>query len=161
MRRDIWRQFGGVWEEFGRPCEGMEPSMSSSSTPTHRSRSSSGSFDGSSIVFRDLDDGARSAAGVSDVGFSLDESYNPIADFKATGSYNADESRGGKGSGGGGGWRVVRGLAIKAVCIIGGVFLLRKLTKSTTRWDHARMVAQALSGEKVDRQSQLTFCNLF
>jgi hypothetical protein len=149
---------------FWGGCEGsaMEPSMSSSSTPTHRSRSSSGSFDGSSMVFRDLDDGSRSVAGGSDAGFSLDESYNPIASFKAnggyeaTGSYNAGggSSRGGNrsGSGGGGGggrWRMVRGLVIKAACLIGGAFLLRKLTKSTTRWDHARMVAQALSGEKV------------
>lgn len=143
--------------------------MSSSSTPTHRSRSSSGSFDAISTVFRDLDDGSRSLAGGSDAGFSLDESYNPIADFKpnggykAPGSYNVGGGRSGSGSGtgGGGGWKTVRGLVIKAACIIGGAFLLRKLTKSTTRWDHARLVAQAISGEKVGCQSQLTyFANL-
>lgn len=118
------------------------PPMSSSSTPTHRSRSSSGSFDASSIVFRDLDDGSQSVAGGSDAG----ESYNLGGSYKANGSN--DGSGNGNGGGGGGG-RVVRGLLIKAACLIGGAFLLRKLTKRTTRWDHARTVAQSLSGEKV------------
>lgn len=115
--------------------------MSTSSSPTHRSRSSSGSFDASSIVFRDLDDGTQSVAGGSDAG----ESYNLSATYKANGSNN------GSGAGGGGGGRMVRGLVIKAACVIGGAFLLRKLTKTTTRWDHARTVAQSLSGEKVSR----------
>lgn len=113
--------------------------MSSSSTPTHRSRSSSGSFDASSVVFRDLDDGSQSVTGGSDAG----ESYS------LGGSYKANGSSDGSGTGGGGGGRMVRGLVIKAACLIGGAFLLRKLTKSTTRRDHARAVAQSLSGEKV------------
>lgn len=85
-----------------------------------KSRSNSGSFDGASMVFTEQADGPANVSG-NNVG----------------------------GGGGGNGGRMVRGLVIKAVCLIGGAFLLRKLTKSTTRWDHARMVAQSLSGEKV------------
>lgn len=107
----------------------MEPSGSS---PMQKSRSSSGSFDTGSI---DLDR-SPGVAEVDDVNgsFGLGEGYN------ASGS---------EGGGGGGHGRMVRGLVIKAACVIGGAFLLRKLTKSTTRWDHARAVAQSLSGEKV------------
>lgn len=133
----------------------MEPSISSPTTPMHMSRSSSGSFGGSSIIFRDFEEGSPSVAGVHDHhvhgSFSLGESYNDTGIYNANGSYNASRSGGSGGGGGkgGGGGRIVRGLVIKASCLIGGAFLLRKLTKSTTRWDHARMVAQSLSGEKV------------
>ena len=50
-------------------------------------------------------------------------------------------------TGGGGG--AVRGAVLKALVVVGGVLLLRRLRRSTTRWDHARAVADALSGEKV------------
>ncbi|XP_024378450.1 chromophore lyase CRL, chloroplastic [Physcomitrium patens] len=128
----------------------MEPSVSSPGSSMPVSRSSSGSFDASSVGFRDLEDASRSMAGASDAGpsFSLGERYNPGGSYKINGSYEVAGSGSGGGGGGGGGGRMVRGLVIKAACLIGGAFLLRKLTKSTTRWDHARKVAQSLSGEK-------------
>ncbi|KAL9266672.1 Chromophore lyase CRL, chloroplastic-like protein [Drosera capensis] len=46
------------------------------------------------------------------------------------------------------GWAKARGLAIKTALLIGGALLLKRLTKSTTRWDHARLVADSLCGEK-------------
>ncbi|KAF8408516.1 hypothetical protein HHK36_007672 [Tetracentron sinense] len=46
------------------------------------------------------------------------------------------------------GWRRARGLVLKTIVLIGGVLVLKRSTKSTTRWDHARIVAQSLSGEK-------------
>ncbi|KAG9446541.1 hypothetical protein H6P81_012669 [Aristolochia fimbriata] len=45
-----------------------------------------------------------------------------------------------------------RGFILKAAFLLGGALLLKKLTKSTTRWDHARIVAEALSGEKFSRE---------
>ncbi|XP_066379766.1 chromophore lyase CRL, chloroplastic-like isoform X3 [Miscanthus floridulus] len=53
-------------------------------------------------------------------------------------------------TGGGGG--AVRGAVLKALVVVGGVLLLRRLRRSTTRWDHARAVADALSGEKFSRE---------
>ncbi|KAL7191596.1 hypothetical protein ACSBR2_023634 [Camellia fascicularis] len=50
------------------------------------------------------------------------------------------------------GWSRARGLVLKAVVLIGGAVLLKRLTKSTTRWDHSRFVAQSLSGEKYSRE---------
>lgn len=47
------------------------------------------------------------------------------------------------------GWSRARGLMVKAAVLIGSAFLLKRLTKSTTRWDHARIVAESFSGEKV------------
>lgn len=47
------------------------------------------------------------------------------------------------------GWNRARGLAVKALLLIGGALLVKRLRKSTTRWDHARLVAQSLAGEKV------------
>lgn len=48
------------------------------------------------------------------------------------------------------GWsKAARGVVIKALLVAGGALLLRRLTKSTTRWDHARFVSHSLSGEKV------------
>ncbi|RWR86917.1 chromophore lyase CRL, chloroplastic isoform X1 [Cinnamomum micranthum f. kanehirae] len=52
---------------------------------------------------------------------------------------------------GGNGQNRVRGLVLKALVFIGGALLLKKLTKSTTRWDHARFVDQSLCGEKFSR----------
>ncbi|XP_038685342.1 chromophore lyase CRL, chloroplastic-like isoform X2 [Tripterygium wilfordii] len=46
------------------------------------------------------------------------------------------------------GWSRARGLVVKTLVVIGGAILLKRLTKSTTRWDHARLVSQSLSGEK-------------
>lgn len=130
--------------------------MSLSSTPTHRSRSSSGSFDASSVVFRDLDDGSQSVTGASDAG----ESYSLGESFKGNDSSDGSGNNGGSGGRG----RMVLGLVIKAACLIGGAFLLRKLTKSTTRRDHARAVAQALTGEKYSTEQAardpMTYFNL-
>ena len=47
------------------------------------------------------------------------------------------------------GWSRARGLVVKTLVLIGGAILLKRFTKSTTRWDHARIVARSLSGEKV------------
>lgn len=41
------------------------------------------------------------------------------------------------------------GVVLKTLAVIGGAILLKRLTKSTTRWDHTRLVARSLSGEKV------------
>ncbi|KAJ4960441.1 hypothetical protein NE237_020351 [Protea cynaroides] len=49
------------------------------------------------------------------------------------------------------GWSRARGLVIKTLVLLGGALLLKRLTKSTTRWDHARIVADSLSGEKFSR----------
>ena len=47
------------------------------------------------------------------------------------------------------GWNRAGGLIMKTLVLFGGALLLKRLTKSTTRWDHARFVSQSLSGEKV------------
>ena len=59
---------------------------------------------------------------------------------------SGEENPGGTGGGVGG---IVRGAVLKALVVFGGVLLIRRLRRSTTRWDHARAVADALSGEKV------------
>ena len=71
------------------------------------------------------------------------------ASFQADDYERADPMAPATPSGSNNGGRVVRSLVVKALCVIGGALLLRRLTKSTTRWDHAKTVAQALSGEKV------------
>ncbi|XP_075075089.1 chromophore lyase CRL, chloroplastic isoform X4 [Nicotiana tabacum] len=50
------------------------------------------------------------------------------------------------------GWSRARGAVLKSLVLIGGALLVRRLTKSTTRWDHARIVAQSLSGEKFSKE---------
>ncbi|KAF9671792.1 hypothetical protein SADUNF_Sadunf12G0085400 [Salix dunnii] len=50
------------------------------------------------------------------------------------------------------GWVRARGLAMKSLVLIGGVLLVKRLTKSTTRWDHAKIVAQLLTGEKFSKE---------
>jgi hypothetical protein len=64
------------------------------------------------------------------------------------------------GTGGGVGG-IVRGAVLKALVVFGGILLIRRLRRSTTRWDHARAVADALSGEKVSaapaREIELAF----
>ncbi|XP_015580796.1 chromophore lyase CRL, chloroplastic isoform X2 [Ricinus communis] len=50
------------------------------------------------------------------------------------------------------GWSRARGIVIKTLVLIGGAVLVKRLTKSTTRWDHARFVSQSLSGEKFSRE---------
>ncbi|KAE8056728.1 hypothetical protein FH972_013473 [Carpinus fangiana] len=40
------------------------------------------------------------------------------------------------------------GLVVKTLLLIGGAVLLKQLTKSTTRWDHARIVGNSLTGRK-------------
>ncbi|XP_058092895.1 chromophore lyase CRL, chloroplastic isoform X2 [Magnolia sinica] len=46
----------------------------------------------------------------------------------------------------------VRGLVLKALVLIGGALLIKRFSKSTTRWDHARIVAESLCGEKFSRE---------
>ncbi|KAM3292371.1 hypothetical protein ACQJBY_032613 [Aegilops geniculata] len=58
---------------------------------------------------------------------------------------SGEDTPGGTGGGVGG---IVRGALLKALVVFGGVILIRRLRRSTTRWDHARAVADALSGEK-------------
>ncbi|CAL9055274.1 unnamed protein product [Musa banksii] len=55
-------------------------------------------------------------------------------------------------SSGGGSASRARGLAVKALVLLGGALLLKWLRKSTTRWDHARAVADSLIGEKFSRE---------
>ncbi|KAK4375499.1 hypothetical protein RND71_006176 [Anisodus tanguticus] len=50
------------------------------------------------------------------------------------------------------GWSRARGAVLKSLVLIGGALLLRRLTKSTTRWDHARIVAESLNGEKFSKE---------
>ncbi|KAL6979757.1 hypothetical protein U1Q18_021412 [Sarracenia purpurea var. burkii] len=47
------------------------------------------------------------------------------------------------------GFNRARGLVLKTLVVIGCAILLKHLTKSTTRWDHTRIVARSLTGEKV------------
>jgi len=47
------------------------------------------------------------------------------------------------------GWSRARGLVVKTLVLIGGALLIKRLTKSTTRRDHARVVSRSLTGEKV------------
>lgn len=52
----------------------------------------------------------------------------------------------------GGGWgRTARSLVLKTLVLVGGALVLKRLTKSTTRWDHARIVAESLAGQKFSR----------
>ncbi|KAF5932674.1 hypothetical protein HYC85_028845 [Camellia sinensis] len=50
------------------------------------------------------------------------------------------------------GWGRARGLVLKTLVLIGGAILLRRLTKSTTGWDHTRIVARSLTGDKYSRE---------
>ncbi|XP_041995202.1 chromophore lyase CRL, chloroplastic-like [Salvia splendens] len=50
------------------------------------------------------------------------------------------------------GWTKARGVVLKTLVLMGGALLLKRLTKSTTRWDHARIVADSLAGEKFSRE---------
>ncbi|KAK9113332.1 hypothetical protein Syun_020129 [Stephania yunnanensis] len=45
-----------------------------------------------------------------------------------------------------------RGRVVKALLLVGGALLLKRLTKSPTRWDHARNVSNAFCGEKFSRE---------
>ncbi|XP_010482429.1 PREDICTED: chromophore lyase CRL, chloroplastic-like [Camelina sativa] len=50
------------------------------------------------------------------------------------------------------GWSWARGLVIKTLVLVGGALLIKRLTKSTTRRDHARVVSRSLTGEKFTRE---------
>lgn len=50
------------------------------------------------------------------------------------------------------GWNKARGVVLKALVLIGGALLIKRVTKSTTRWDHTRIVADSLAGEKYSRE---------
>lgn len=63
-----------------------------------------------------------------------------------TGSVSGSSSESDSGSNG---WSKARGVVLKTLVLMGGALLLKRLTKSTTRWDHARIVADSLAGEKV------------
>jgi len=67
------------------------------------------------------------------------------------------------GSGSGSGSRVINAV-LKALCVAGGVFLIRKFTKFTTRQDQTRIVAEALCGEKSSSEQAaghpMTYFNL-
>jgi hypothetical protein len=52
------------------------------------------------------------------------------------------------GTGGGVGG-IVRGAVLKALVVFGGILLIRRLRRSTTQWDHACTIADALLSEKV------------
>ncbi|XP_011623520.1 chromophore lyase CRL, chloroplastic isoform X1 [Amborella trichopoda] len=52
------------------------------------------------------------------------------------------------GSDGSNGRARARGLVLKAIFLLGGALILKRFTKSRTSWDHARIIADALSGEK-------------
>ncbi|KAL6584998.1 hypothetical protein OROMI_004287 [Orobanche minor] len=49
------------------------------------------------------------------------------------------------------GWTKTRGVVLKTLVLLGGALLLKRLTKSTTSWDHTRIVADSLAGEKFSR----------
>lgn len=55
------------------------------------------------------------------------------------------------------GWNRARGLVVKTLILIGGALLVKRLSKSTTRWDHAHIVSQSLDGEKVNHQLSTIF----
>jgi hypothetical protein len=71
---------------------------------------------------------------------------------------------GGGPHGDGNGRRLVCSIVIKAACLLGGAYLLKRLTKTTTRRDHSRIVAQSLSGEKFSTEQAardpMTYFNL-
>ncbi|CAN7109749.1 unnamed protein product [Brassica rapa subsp. narinosa] len=50
------------------------------------------------------------------------------------------------------GWSRAPGLVVKTLVLIGGAVLLKRLTKSTTRWDHSHVVSRSLSGEKFSKE---------
>uniref|UniRef100_A0A7N0RAI9 Chromophore lyase CRL, chloroplastic n=1 Tax=Kalanchoe fedtschenkoi TaxID=63787 RepID=A0A7N0RAI9_KALFE len=52
----------------------------------------------------------------------------------------------------GNGWNRARGVVWKALVLVGGALVIKRFTKSTTRWDHARLVSQSLCGEKFSRE---------
>ncbi|GBG62483.1 hypothetical protein CBR_g30803 [Chara braunii] len=85
----------------------------------------------------------------------------------APNAMGGDVSGGGRGVGGGGGGgirRSIGALMVKALCIVGGALVLRKLTKRQHKWDHVKSVAQALCGEKFSSdqaaRDPLTYFNL-
>lgn len=55
------------------------------------------------------------------------------------------------------GWSRARGVVLKTLVLVGGALWLKRMTKSTTRWDHTRIVAESLAGEKVTYLSQLYY----
>ncbi|PIN04731.1 hypothetical protein CDL12_22728 [Handroanthus impetiginosus] len=66
-----------------------------------------------------------------------------------TGSVSGSDSDSGSGSNG---WNKAGGVVLKTLVLIGGALLLKRFTKSTTRWDHTRIVADSLAGEKFSRE---------
>lgn len=49
------------------------------------------------------------------------------------------------------GWNRAQGLALKALLLLGGALLVKRLRKSTTRWDHTHLVTQSFTGEKYSK----------
>ncbi|XP_071725070.1 chromophore lyase CRL, chloroplastic-like [Rutidosis leptorrhynchoides] len=50
------------------------------------------------------------------------------------------------------GWSIAQGLVVKTLVLIGGALLIKRFTKSKTRWDHAHFVSHSLSGEKFTKE---------
>ncbi|KAL2650607.1 hypothetical protein R1flu_018735 [Riccia fluitans] len=92
---------------------------------------------------------------------SLDFDANAVS---AAAASSPDAGGGAPNGNGGNGRRLARSLVIKGLCLVGGAFLLKHLTKTTTRRDHARIVAQTLSGEKFSTEQAardpMTYFNL-
>ncbi len=86
--------------------------------------------------------------------FSSNSISSPVSLDGSDGAQSHNNSSNNNNGGGNNGGGMVKGLVIKAACLVGGAFLLRKLTKTTTRRDHARMVAQCLTGEKVGFETE-------
>ncbi|EPS60457.1 hypothetical protein M569_14346, partial [Genlisea aurea] len=63
------------------------------------------------------------------------------------GAVSASDSDSGTSS-----WGKAGGVVLKAIVLIGGALLVKHFTKSTTRWDHARIVAESLVGDKFSRE---------
>ncbi|CAM6040908.1 hypothetical protein BDL97_10G034900 [Sphagnum fallax] len=96
--------------------------------------------------------------------FSSNSISSPVSLDGSDGAQSHNNSSNNNNGGGNNGGGMVKGLVIKAACLVGGAFLLRKLTKTTTRRDHARMVAQCLTGEKYSTEQAsrdpMTYFNL-
>lgn len=61
-----------------------------------------------------------------------------------------DGNDGGDGQG-----KIIRGFAIKALALLGGAFLIRRLTKRATRFDHTRKAVETFCGEKYSTEQAI------
>ncbi|KAG9152438.1 hypothetical protein Leryth_015837 [Lithospermum erythrorhizon] len=49
-------------------------------------------------------------------------------------------------------WPEAQGVVLKSLVLLGGALLVKRLTKSTTRRDHSRLVSHSLAGQKCTRE---------